>query len=199
MPNLNRHGVLKLAGTALTAISCIPILATLPGGIVTILALIGITATSPPIVALAAPLAPVAQQLLLVSIAMLIAGHLRCGWPPALLAATGGLLIYLAMYVFVMPAPAIDHTAMETMSGMPSTTTTADPGDGIAGMTDAAPSVKPMEQTPRMSGLTNGLLFYMGLASLLSSFGLGWWRQRRNACQPLHPLRALRTTLGRRA
>ena len=151
-----------------------------------------------PVVALAAPLTPIAQSLLLVSIGMLIAGHLRCSWLPVLLAATGGLLIYVAMYVFVTPAPAIDHPAMETISGMPSTTSTADPDDGMAGMTDAAPSVKLMEQTLRMPGLTNGPLFYMGLASLLSSFGLGWWRQRRNACQPLHPLRALRTTLGRR-
>jgi len=93
MRYLNRHSVLKFASAALTAASCIPMLTTLPGGVVTVLALIGITATSAPIGALAAPLAPVAQPLLLVSIGLLIAGHLRCGWPPVLFAATGGIAI----------------------------------------------------------------------------------------------------------
>jgi len=199
MPNLNRHTVLKSAGAALTAASCIPMLAMLPSGIVTVLALIGITATSPPIVALAAPLPPVAQPLLLVSLALLIAGHLRCGWSPLLFAAAGGLLVYLAMYVFVIPASAVDDTTMEAMPGMPAATAVAHPDEGMAGMTDDVPGVQPIEQMPGMPGLTNEPLFYAGLASLLGSFGLGWWRQRRNACQPLHPLRALRTTLGRRA
>lgn len=167
MPKLNQYSLLKFTGAALTAVSCIPMLAALPGGIVAVLGLLGITATSVPIVALTSPLAPIAQPLLLVSIGLLIAGHLRCGWLPALLAAIGGLLIYLAMYVFVIPFPTMDTMMMEPMPGMP--------------------------------GLTNAPLFYAGLASLVSSFGLGWWRQRRNICRPIHPLSLLRSAFTRHA
>ncbi len=167
MPKLNQYRILKLTGAALTAVSCVPMLAALPGGIVAVLGLLGITATSAPIVALTAPLAPIAQPLLLVSIGLLIAGHLRCGWLPALLAAIGGLLIYLAMYVLVIPFPTMDAMTMGTMPGMP--------------------------------GLTNGPLFYTGLALLVGSFGLGWWQQRKHICQPIHPLSLLRSAFTRHA
>ena len=167
MPKLNQYGILKLTGAALTAVSCIPMLATLPGGIIAALGLLGITATSAPIVALTAPLAPIAQPLLLISIGLLIVGHLRCGWLPALLAAIGGLLIYLAMYVLVIPFSTMDSMTIGTMPGM--------------------------------LGLTNGSLFYAGLALLVGSFGLGWWRQRKHLCRPVHPLHLLRSAFTHRA
>lgn len=167
MPKLNRYSILKLTGVALTAVSCIPMLAALPGGIVAVLGLLGITATSAPIVALTTPLAPIAQPLLLISIGLLIVGHLRCGWLPALLAAVGGLLIYLAMYVFVIPFPTMNTMTMEPMPGM--------------------------------VGLTNGPLLYVGLASLVGSFGLGWWRQRKHICRPVHPLNLLHSAFTHRA
>ena len=167
MPKLNQYAILKLIGAVLAAVSCIPMLAALPGGIVAALGLLGITAASAPIVALAAPLAPIAQPLLLISIGLLIVGNLRCGWLPAFLAAIGGLLIYLAMYVLVIPFSVMDAMTMGTMPGMP--------------------------------GLTNGPLFYIGLAALVVSFGLSWWRQRKHICQPVHPLNLLRSAFTHRA
>jgi hypothetical protein len=163
-----------------------------------VFALFGITAAAAPTTALAAALAPVAQPLLLISIAMLIAGHLRCGWSPVLFAATGGLLIYLAMYVFVAPSPRIDHATLETMPEMSLSTAVPNPDDPMAGMVDAAPVSESMAQMPGMAGLTNEPLIYTGLALLFSSFGLGWWRRRRNVCRPLHPLRAVRAAFARR-
>src|SRR3990172_1903177 len=198
MRKVDRYNTLKIAGAALTAVSCIPMLSLLPGGVIAVFALLGISATSAPIGALAAALAPVAQPLLLISIAMLIAGHLRCGWSPIFFAVIGGLLIYLAMYVFAVPAPLIDHAALETMPEMSPSTTVPNPDDPMAGMIDAAPDAQSMAQLPGMVGLTNEPLFYTGLALLFGSFGLGWWRRRRDVCQPLHPLRAMRAAFARR-
>lgn len=196
MLNLNRDGVLKFTGAVLTAISCIPMLAMLPGGIVTALALIGITTTSAPIIALATPLAPIAQPLLFMSIGILAVGHLRCGRSPTLLAAMGGLLVYLAMYVFVSPVSTRDHSAMEAMPGMPSATAIAGPEESMTGMTGDTASATPIAQMP---GLTNEPLFYTGLVLLLGSFVVSGWRQRRKACQPFHPFQTLRAALIRRA
>jgi len=70
--------------------------------------------------------------------------------------------------------------------------------DPMAGMIDAAPDAESMAQLPGMVGLTNEPLFYTGLALLFGSFGLGWWRRRRDVCQPLHPLRAMRAAFARR-
>jgi len=115
-----------------------------------------------------------------------------------LFAVIGGLLIYLAMYVFAVPAPLIDHAALETMPEMSPSTTVPNPDDPMAGMIDAAPDAESMAQLPGMVGLTNEPLFYTGLALLFGSFGLGWWRRRRDVCQPLHPLRAMRAAFARR-
>ena len=199
MRHLSRYGILKVIGTLLTAISCIPMLAMLPGGVLSGLALLGITAASAPIAALGASLALVAQPLLLVSVGLIIAGHLRCGRSPVLLAAGGGLLLYLAMYVFVSPAPAMEHMTMDTMPGMPSATAVAGGYTSMDGMTGDTTRMATLEQMPDTPGLTNESLFYAGLAMLLGSFGLSWWRQRRNVCQPLHPLRTLRAALDHRA
>lgn len=191
---VRREG-LRLAGAALAAASCIPMLAMLPGGVVTVLALLGITATAAPVVGLGAFLAPIAQPLLILSVGMLVLGHLRCGWPPALLAAIGGLLVYLAMYVFVIPVPVMDHATMEDMTGMPVPTAVATPMDEMAGMNGMSETMSPMTGS---AGMTNEPLFYLGLASLVSSFGLAWWRQHKHICQRIYLLPALRSIIARR-
>lgn len=77
---------LRLTGVALAAASCIPMLAMLPGGVVTVLALLGITTTAAPVAGLGAFLAPIAQSLLILSVGTLVwaicvaAGHLP-PWP----------------------------------------------------------------------------------------------------------------------
>lgn len=154
-------GTLRFLGTILALVSCIPMLAMLPTGFATILALIGLAA--PPLVAWAAPLSSIAPPLLIFSIVLMVIGNLRCGWQPASLAATGGLLVYLAMYVFVTP------TAMDVMTGM-------------QGMTSSGTSHS------SMPGLTNVTMFYIGLILLVGSFGLVLWRRWQRICQPFDPL-----------
>jgi len=140
-------------------------LAMLPVGFATALALIGLAA--PPLVAWATPLAPIAPPLLILSVALLVIGNLRCGWQPASLAALGGLLVYLAMYVLVTPV------AMDAMTGM-------------QGMIPAEIS------QPAMPGLTNAPMFYIGLTLMVSSFGLVFWRRWQKICHPFNPLAFLR-------
>ncbi len=158
-------GALRLLGLLLAVVSCIPMLAMLPAGVVTALALIGVTA--PPLVAWATPLAPIAPLLSILSVALLVIGNLGCGWQPASLAAGGGLLVYLSMYVFVMPQ------AMDAMTGMHRMT--------------------PAEPPPTtMPGLTNAPLFYIGLILMVGSLGLVVWRRWQKVCHPFNPLTFLR-------
>lgn len=159
------EGILRLLGTLLTLVSCIPMLAMLPTGFVTVLSFIGFT--NPPILAWAIPLTPVAPLLLILSVVLLAIGHLRCGWQPASLVAVGGLLVYLAMYVFITPL------AMDTMSGM----------EGM--------SIPETSQTT-MPGLTNAPMFYVGLTLMVGSFGLVLWRRWQKICRPFNPLAYLR-------
>ena len=159
-------GILRLLGAILALVSCIPMLAMLPAGFATALTLIGLAA--PPLVGWATPLAPIAPPLLVLSVALLVIGNLRCGWQAASLAAAGGLLVYLAMYIFVMPA------TMDAMTGM-------------QGMAPAETS------QPAMSGLTNAPMFYIGLIMMVSSVGLVLWRRWRKICHPFNPLAFLRT------
>jgi len=158
-------GTFRLFGAILALVSCIPMLAMLPVGFATALALIGLAA--PPLVAWATPLAPIAPPLLILSVALLVIGNLRCGWQPASLAALGGLLVYLAMYVLVTPV------AMDAMTGM-------------QGMIPAEIS------QPAMPGLTNAPMFYIGLTLMVSSFGLVFWRRWQKICHPFNPLAFLR-------
>ena len=159
-------GSLRLLGAALALVSCVPMLAMLPAGFVAVVSLIGLT--SPPVVAGVAPLAPVAPWLFGVSVVLLTMGHARCGWQPAGLAAVGGLLVYLAMYVLVGPV------VMDAMTGM----------EGMIA-SDAAQTA--------MTGLTNAPLFYLGLTLMVASFGLVGWRRRRGVCHPFNPLALLRS------
>lgn len=158
-------GTLRLFGAILAVVSCIPMLAMLPAGFATVLAVLGLAA--PPLVAWATPLAPIAPPLLILSIALLVIGNLRCGWQPASLAALGGLLVYVAMYVFVTPA-------------------TIDAMTGMEGMTPAEIS------QPAMLGFTNAPLFYVGLTLVVGSFGLVLWRRWQKICHPFNPLTFLR-------
>jgi hypothetical protein len=152
---------MRLLGALLAVASCIPMLAMLPAGFATVLSLVGLAA--PPLVAWATPLAPIAPLLLVVSVVLLVIGDLRCGWQPASLAALGGLLIYLAMYVFVTP---LASTIMNGMEGMSS-----------AGTSHAT-----------MPGLTNAPLFYIGLTLMAASFGLVLWRRLQKICRPFDAL-----------
>jgi hypothetical protein len=90
-------------------------------------------------------------------------------------------------------------TENESMPGMPSATAVAGGYTSMDGMTGDTTRMATLEQMPDTPGLTNEPLFYAGLAMLLGSFGLSWWRQRRNVCQPLHTLRTLRAALDHRA
>lgn len=152
-------GILRFFGVVLALVSCMPMLAMLPAGFATALALLGVAA--PPLTAWTAPLAPIAPTLLILSVALLVIGDLNCGWQPASLAAAGGMLVYLAMYVFVTPA------AMDTMPGM-------------QGMT----SVETAQST--MPGLTNVPIFYIGLILMVGSFALVLWRRWRKVCHPFN-------------
>lgn len=159
-------GSLRLFGGLLGLVSCIPMFAMLPAGFVGFMALLGFTA--PPIAAWAAPLAPIAPLLLILSVGLLVIGNLHCGWQPSSLAAVGGSLTYLAMYVFVIPP------TMDAMAGMQEMTSVEAP------------------QT-MMPGLTNAPIFYVGLALMIGSLGLVLWRRWQKICRPFNPLAFLRT------
>jgi hypothetical protein len=159
-------GALRLLGAVGGLVSCIPMFAMLPAGFAAFLAVLGLAA--PPLVTWAAPLTPIAPLLLILSVTLRVIGNLRCGWPPASLAALGGLLVYLAMYVFVTPA------AMATMTGM----------QGIT---------PPEISQPIMPGLTNAPMFYFGLALTVCSFASVFWRRWRKICRPFNLLTFLRS------
>jgi hypothetical protein len=159
--------ILRLLGAILALVSCIPMLAMLPGGFASALVLLGLAA--PLVAAWTAPLAPIAPWLLILSVALIVIGDLRCGWQPTILAALGGLLVYLSMYVLVTP---VATDTMTDMQGMVSA--------------DAAQST--------MAGLTNAPMFYIGLALMIGSFALVLWRRWKKVCQPFNPVALLRAT-----
>ncbi len=178
--------ILRLLGAALALISCIPMLATLPAGFVAVLSLIGLTPA--PVAAWAAPFAPVAPLLFILSTTLLAIGHSRCGWQPASVVVLGGLLVYLSMYVFVVPANASPAAQSLPMPGMPTAGATgAMPRTG-----PTMPTVNPQSTMAAMIGRTNAPLFYVGLILMAGSFGLVWWRHRLSVCRPFHPLSLLR-------
>jgi hypothetical protein len=87
-------GTFRLLGATLALVSCIPMLAMLPSGFVTLLSLIGLA--TPPIVAWAAPLTPVAPLLFISSVGLLIAG--TCA-----VAGNLPLLPQLGVYLSILP------------------------------------------------------------------------------------------------
>ncbi len=83
--------------------SCLPMVAMLPGGFAAALGFIGLGSTSAAVNTLAPQLNSVAQPLLLVSAALLAVTSLRCSRLAVASAASGGLLLYLGMYVITRP------------------------------------------------------------------------------------------------
>lgn len=110
----NRRGPARLAraaGGVLAAASCLPMVAMLPPAAATALATLGVDASTGPWAALRRALDPVARPLLVLSVLLLIAGSLRCGRAPAALAAAGGALLYVSMYL-------VSGSATASMAGM---------------------------------------------------------------------------------
>lgn len=142
--------------------SCPPMIAMLPGAVATVLTTIGIKATAGPFAPAARALAPVARPLLVIATTVLVVGALRCGWLVAVVAAVGGTLLYLSMYV------------QPSASG------------GMAGMGMAAhPAVSGAAARAGATGPTNPPLFYAGLAALLGTFVWSAFRRRRRLCRPV--------------
>lgn len=81
-------------------VSCIPMVAMLPGAAGGALGLVGLGASSAVVARFAPALNTVAQPLLLFSVLMLAVGGLRCGRSVVALALVGGALIYVSMYVW---------------------------------------------------------------------------------------------------
>jgi len=81
--------------------SCLPMVAMLPGGFAAALGFIGLGSTSAAVRTLAPQLTSVAQPLLLVSAALLAVTSLRCSRLAVTSAASGGVLLYLGMYVII--------------------------------------------------------------------------------------------------
>lgn len=88
-----------LSGAGLL-VSCLPMVAMLPGVAGGALGLVGLGATSALVSRLAPALNVVAQPLLLFSVALLVVACLRCGSSVVALALGGGVLLYLSMYVW---------------------------------------------------------------------------------------------------
>ncbi len=92
-------GLVRAAGGVLAVASCLPMIAMLPGAAATALGALGVDASTRPWAALRHALDPVARPLLVLSVLLLVAGSLRCGRAPAALAAAGGALLYVSMYL----------------------------------------------------------------------------------------------------
>jgi hypothetical protein len=148
-------GVLALAG-------CVPMVAMLPGAVATLLTTLGLSTTSGPLAPVARSLAPIARPLLIAAVLLLLVGSLRCGAGPAILAAAGGTLLYLSMYV-------LPHPSSAAMGGMAEMST---PAQGTAGRAGAV-------------GTTNAPVFYLGLAAYLGTFLWSSLRRWRRACRPV--------------
>jgi hypothetical protein len=135
--------------------------AMLPGAVATMLATVGIRTTTGPVAPLARFLAPAARPLLLVATLLVVVALLRCGLAPASLAATGGVLLYLSMYVLptgggamtAMGAPAAHLSAVAARAGAP--------------------------------GMTNAPSFYVGLGTFLTSYLWSGVRRHRHTCKPV--------------
>jgi len=153
----------QAVGGVLTLASCLPMVAMLPGAVATLLTTIGITTTSGPLAPVARGLAPVARPLLVAAVLLLVVGSLRCGIGPAILAAMGGTLLYLSMYVLPQPS----SPGIGGMAPMRSP-----PVGGAAGRAGAV-------------GTTNAPLFYLGLAASLGTFVWSAVQRRRRACRPV--------------
>ncbi len=104
-------GLVRAGGGVLAAASCLPMVTMLPGAAATALATLGVDASTGPWAALRHTLNPVARPLLVLSVLLLIAGSLRCGRAPAALAAAGGALLYVSMYL-------ASGSATASMAGM---------------------------------------------------------------------------------
>lgn len=94
---------LRALPLSLFAASCVPMLVMLPAGLTGVLASLGIRAEGGWVQAIADPLGPIAQPLLVVSTVLLALASLSCGRSPALAALAGGALLYLGMYVVTAP------------------------------------------------------------------------------------------------
>lgn len=108
---------------SLFAASCAPMLVMLPAGLTGVLASLGIRAEAGWVQALADPLAPVAQPLLVVSTLLLAIGSLSCGRLPVVAALGGGALVYLGMYVVTGPGgqtePALFYPGLALLLASP--------------------------------------------------------------------------------
>ncbi len=82
-------------------ISCIPMVAMLPGAVGGALGLVGLGASSVVVSRLAPALNVIAQPLLLLSAVLLVVGGLRCSRGIVALALIGGVLLYGSMYVWI--------------------------------------------------------------------------------------------------
>lgn len=147
------------AAAGLALASCIPMVAMLPGAVAVLLSTFGIHTTSGLFAPVVRVLAPFARPLLIVATLALLVGALRCGLRVAVLAAIGGTLLYLSMYVL----PGGDG-----MAGMPGMATVG----GTAGRAGAM-------------GPTNAPIFYVGLAAFIGTLGWSAVRRRRRACRPV--------------
>jgi hypothetical protein len=153
---------LRIGAIALGIGSCIPMLAMLPAGIVAAGSALGVHATSGPAPPVGSALAPLARPLLVLATLSLVIAALRCGIRPAALAATGGTLLYLSMYV--LPSGGRAMRGMANMAAPHSTPTSA--------------------QRAGAAGLTNGPVFYAGLAAIVATYVWSGIRRRRHACRP---------------
>lgn len=97
----------RVLGGVGAAVSCVPMVAMVPGGVASVFGLVGLGAGSGAVVALSPGLSMVERPLLLVSTALLAVSGLRCGRAAVLSAVAGGILLYLSMYVLT----AADGTA----------------------------------------------------------------------------------------
>ena len=161
-PRSPAERVLRGLAVAVGLGSCLPMLAMLPGGIATALAVVGLKSATGPAAPLARFLSPAAQPLLLVGIAGLVLATLRCGLRPALLALAGGGLLYLSMYVL----PGAN-------------------GNAMAGMTAPAHSLPATAARAGAQGMTNAPAFFIGLAALAGTFIWSGARRRHASCRPV--------------
>jgi hypothetical protein len=153
---------LQALGGVLALVSCVPMVAMLPGAVATLLTTIGITTTSGPLAPVAQGLAPIARPAAHRRRAPAAGGFAALRRGPAVLAAVGGTLLYLSMYV-------VPHPSSPGMGGMAATST---PAQGTAGRAGAV-------------GATNAPVFYLGLAAYLGTFLWSSLRRWRRACRPV--------------
>lgn len=95
--------------------------AMLPSAAATVLGSVGASATGP-WGALSRTLGPVARPLLILSLLMMLAGALRCGWVSAAAVTLGGSLLYISMYLLggaMTSSMAAMGTAGETGTNAP--------------------------------------------------------------------------------